>query len=101
MKMSTLFLPSTGFASRPFTARSGTGRAGVHHLGYWSDEVRSRPCDASANGLTWRSVVITPMDPGAALGVRQGQPVRASKRVSRAMEPFIAYWWSTAAAQRK
>jgi catechol 2,3-dioxygenase-like lactoylglutathione lyase family enzyme len=71
--------------------------SGVHHLGYWSDDVESDLATLEANGMRYEVKSYNPDGSGTLLWAyckRSTGP--RIELVSRAMEPFIEYWWSTA-----
>ena len=87
--------PTRLSSCRPFPARSGFPRIrGVHHVGYWSDDVES---DLATLGQ-WHGLRVKSCNPDGSANLRRVQrPGRTKDRlVSRAMEPFIEYWWATA-----
>ena len=71
--------------------------SGVHHIGYWSDDVESDLATLESNGLAVEVKSYNPDGSGTLLWAYAKGPVGPRiELVSRNMEPFIAYWWSTA-----
>ena len=71
--------------------------SGVHHIGYWSDDVESDLAALESNGLTTEVKSYNPDGSGALLwAYAKGPAGPRVELVSRDMEPFIAYWWGTA-----
>jgi catechol 2,3-dioxygenase-like lactoylglutathione lyase family enzyme len=71
--------------------------SGVHHLGYWSDDVESDLVALEANGMRYEVKSYNPDGSGTLLWAYcKGPSGPRIELVSRAMEPFIEYWWSTA-----
>lgn len=71
--------------------------SGVHHLGYWSDDVESDLAALEANGMRYEVKSYNPDGSGTLLWAYcMGSTGPRIELVSRAMEPFIEYWWSTA-----
>jgi lactoylglutathione lyase len=71
--------------------------SGVHHLGYWSDDVESDLAALEASGMHLEVKSYNPDGSGTLLwAYAKGPAGPRIELVSRAMEPFIAYWWSTA-----
>ena len=71
--------------------------SGVHHLGYWSDDVESDLATLEANGMRYEVKSYNPDGSGTLLWAYcKGPSGPRIELVSRAMEPFIEYWWSTA-----
>ena len=71
--------------------------SGVHHIGYWSDDVESDLATLESNGLTCEVKSYNPDGSGTLLwAYAKGSVGPRIELVSRGMEPFIAYWWSTA-----
>ena len=82
-------IPAT--ASRPMTS------PGVHHIGYWSDDVEADLATLESNGLTVEVSSHNPDGSGTLLwAYAKGPTGPRIELVSRNMEPFIAYWWGTA-----
>jgi catechol 2,3-dioxygenase-like lactoylglutathione lyase family enzyme len=70
--------------------------SGVHHLGYWSDDVESDLATLEANGMQCEVKSYNPDGSGTLLWAYcKGVAGPRIELVSRAMEPFIEYWWST------
>lgn len=74
--------------------------SGVHHIGYWSDDVESDLASLASDGLAVEVKSYNPDGSGKLLwayakGVKGSVGPRI-ELVSRDMEPFIAYWWGTA-----
>ena len=73
---------------------------GVHHLGYWSDDLEADLATLEANGLACEVKSYNPDGSGKLLwAYTKGPTGPRIELVSRAMEPFIEYWWSTAPAR--
>jgi lactoylglutathione lyase len=71
--------------------------SGVHHLGYWSDDVESDLATLEANGMRHEVKSYNPDGSGTLLWAYCKSPIGPRiELVSRAMEPFIEYWWATA-----
>jgi lactoylglutathione lyase len=71
--------------------------SGVHHLGYWSDDVESDLATLESNGMRYEAKSYNPDGSGTLLWAYCKRPAGPRiELVSRAMEPFIEYWWSTA-----
>ena len=71
--------------------------SGVHHLGYWSDDVESDLATLEATGMRCEVKAFNPDGSGTVLWAYcKGQTGPRIELVSRAMEPFIAYWFATA-----
>ena len=71
--------------------------SGVHHLGYWSDDVESDLATLECGGMAYEVKSYNPDGSGTLLwAYAQGPTGPRIELVSRAMEPFINYWWSTA-----
>jgi lactoylglutathione lyase len=71
--------------------------SGVHHLGYWSDDVDADVVALEANGMTVEVKSLLPE--GTTLWAYcKGATGPRIELVSRAMEPFIAHWFATADA---
>jgi len=71
--------------------------SGVHHLGYWSDDVESDLATLEANGMRYEVKSYNPDGSGTLLWAYcKGPTGPRIELVSRAMEPFIEYRWSTA-----
>ena len=71
--------------------------SGVHHLGYWSDDVESDLATLAANGMRYEVRSYNPDGSGTLLWAYCKGPIGPRVEfVSRAMKPFIEYWWSTA-----
>jgi lactoylglutathione lyase len=71
--------------------------SGVHHIGYWSDDVESDLTTLESNGFALEVKSYNPDGSGTLLWAyarESGGP--RIELVSRNMEPFIAYWWATA-----
>ena len=74
--------------------------SGVHHLGYWSDDLEADLATLEANGLACEVKSYNPDGSGKLLwAYTKGPTGPRIELVSRAMEPFIEYWWSTAPAR--
>jgi catechol 2,3-dioxygenase-like lactoylglutathione lyase family enzyme len=73
--------------------------SGVHHLGYWSDDVESDLATLEASGMPYEVKSFNPDGSGKLLWAYcKGQAGPRIELVSRAMKPFIEYWFATAAA---
>ena len=71
--------------------------SGVHHLGYWSDDVESDLATLESGGMAYEAKSYNPDGSGTLLwAYAKGPTGPRIELVSRAMEPFINYWWSTA-----
>jgi catechol 2,3-dioxygenase-like lactoylglutathione lyase family enzyme len=71
--------------------------SGVHHLGYWSDDVESDLATLESSGMHYEAKSYNPDGSGTLLwAYAKGPTGPRIELVSRAMEPFIEYWWSTA-----
>jgi lactoylglutathione lyase len=73
--------------------------SGVHHLGYWSDDVESDLATLEATGMHYEAKAFNPDGSGTLLWAYcKGPAGPRIELVSRAMESFIAYWFATADA---
>lgn len=73
--------------------------SGVHHIGYWSDDVEADVVALESNGLTVEVKSYNPDGSGTLLwAYLKGTTGPRIELVSRSMEPFIAYWWESANA---
>jgi catechol 2,3-dioxygenase-like lactoylglutathione lyase family enzyme len=71
--------------------------SGVHHVGYWSDDVESDLATLEANGMGYEVKSFNPDGSGTLLWAYcKGSTGPRIELVSRAMQPFIEYWWATA-----
>jgi catechol 2,3-dioxygenase-like lactoylglutathione lyase family enzyme len=71
--------------------------SGLHHVGYWSDDVESDLATLEAHGMRYEVKSYNPDGSGTLLWAYcKGPTGPRIELVSRAMEPFIKYWWSTA-----
>jgi lactoylglutathione lyase len=71
--------------------------SGVHHIGYWSDDVESDLATMESNDMTIEVKSYNPDGSGTLLWVyAKGLTGPRIELVSRSMEPFIAYWWESA-----
>jgi lactoylglutathione lyase len=69
----------------------------VHHLGYWSDDVESDLTTLEASGMRYEVKSFNPDGSGTLLWAYcKGQAGPRIELVSRAMKPFIEYWFATA-----
>ncbi len=69
----------------------------MHHLGYWSDDVESDLATLEATGMGYEVKAFNPDGSGTLLWAYcKGPAGPRIELVSRAMEPFIAYWFATA-----
>jgi lactoylglutathione lyase len=76
--------------------------SGVHHIGYWSDDVESDLATLESNGVSLEVKSYNPDGSGTLLwAYAKGPTGPRIELVSRSMEPFIAYWWSTANGDSK
>jgi hypothetical protein len=75
--------------------------SGVHHIGYWSDDVESDLATLESTGMT---VEVKSYNPDGSCTLlwayAKGPTGPRIELVSRDMEPFIAYWWGTAPSPR-
>jgi lactoylglutathione lyase len=70
--------------------------SGVHHLGYWSDDVETDLKALEASGMVAEVTSYNPDGSGTMLwAYAKGSTGPRIEMVSRAIEPGIAYWWST------
>jgi lactoylglutathione lyase len=71
--------------------------SGVHHLGYWSDDVESDLATLAVNGMRYEVRSYNPDGSGTLFWAYcKGPTGPRIEFVSSAMKPFIEYWWSTA-----
>ncbi len=71
--------------------------SGVHHLGYWSDNVESDLATLEANGMRYEVKAFNPDGSGTLLWAYCKAPAGPRiELVSRAMKPFIEHWFATA-----
>jgi hypothetical protein len=71
--------------------------SGVHHIGFWSDDVEGDLAALEAGGMQLEVKSYNPDGSGELLWAYVKGPVGPRMElVSRAMEPFINYWWSGA-----
>lgn len=71
--------------------------SGIHHLGYWSDDVEADLATLEANGLGLEVKSFNPDGSGTLLWAYcKGPTGPRIELVSQAMKPFIEYWLSTA-----
>ena len=69
----------------------------MHHVGYWSDDVESDLAALESNGMACEVKSYNPDGSGSLLwAYAKGPTGPRIELVGRGMEPFIAYWWSTA-----
>ena len=75
--------------------------SGVHHIGYWSDDVESDLATLESTGMT---VEVKSYNPDGSCTLlwayAKGPTGPRIELVSRDMEPFIACWWGTAPSPR-
>jgi catechol 2,3-dioxygenase-like lactoylglutathione lyase family enzyme len=72
--------------------------SGVHHIGYWSDDVESDLAALEANGMRCEVKSYNPDGSGTLLWAYcKGDTGPRIELVGSGMKPFIEYWWSTAA----
>lgn len=70
---------------------------GVHHLGYWSDDVESDLAALETTGMQFEVKAFNPDGSGTMLWAYcKGPAGPRIELVSRAMKPFIEYWFATA-----
>jgi catechol 2,3-dioxygenase-like lactoylglutathione lyase family enzyme len=70
--------------------------SGVHHLGYWSDDVEADLATLEANGWELEVKSFNPDGSGTLLWAYcKGPKGPRIELVSHAMKPFIEYWFST------
>jgi catechol 2,3-dioxygenase-like lactoylglutathione lyase family enzyme len=75
--------------------------SGVHHLGYWSDDVESDLASLEANGMRCEVKSYNPDGSGALLWVYcKGATGPRIELVGSGMRPFIEYWWASADDQK-
>ncbi|MCV7411030.1 glyoxalase [Mycobacterium florentinum] len=71
--------------------------SGVHHVGYWSDDVEADLAALEANGASFEVKSYNPDGSGTLLWAYcKAATGPRIELVGRAMEPFIEYWWNTA-----
>jgi len=71
--------------------------SGVHHIGYWSDDVESDLATLEANGMRYEVKSYNPNGSGTLLWAYcKAATGPRIELVSQGMKPFIEYWWSTA-----
>ena len=71
--------------------------SGVHHLGYWSDDVEGDIAALEDTGMRWELKSFNPDGSGTLLWAYcKGTTGPRIELVSRAMEPFIQYWFASA-----
>lgn len=71
--------------------------SGIHHLGYWSDDVEADVASLVATGMELEAT--TPLDDGSPLFAYCHGPGRTRiELVNRVMEPMISEWFSQPAA---
>jgi len=71
--------------------------SGVHHIGYWSNDVETDLATLESNGMNVEAKSYNPDGSGTLLwAYAKGRIGPRIELVSRNMEPFIAYWWGTA-----
>jgi len=76
--------------------------SGVHHIGYWSDDVVSDLATLESNDMIFEVKSYNPDGSGTLLWAYAiGATGLRIELVSRAMAPFIGYWWSTANQNRE
>ena len=69
--------------------------SGIHHLGYWSDDVEADTATLKANGWEIEVKSYIPDDSGKLLWTYCKGPGRPRvELVGRAMKPFMEYWFS-------
>ena len=67
--------------------------SGIHHLGYWSDDVDADVSTLLATGMELEAT--TPLPDGTTLFAYCHAPGRTRiELVSRAMQPLLSTWWS-------
>ncbi len=73
--------------------------SGVHHIGYWSDDVESDLTTLEFSGMSIEVKSFNPDGSGTLLWAYAiGTTGPRVELVSRSMQPFIAYWWDSANA---
>jgi hypothetical protein len=73
--------------------------SGVHHLGYWSDDVESDLAALESAGMTFDVKAYDPDESGQLLwAYAKGPSTPRIELVNRAIKPGIEYLWSTAGA---
>jgi hypothetical protein len=71
--------------------------SGVHHIGYWSDDVETDLATMESSGMAVEVKSYNPDGSGALLwAYAKGPTGPRIELVSRNMQPFVAYWWATA-----
>ena len=71
--------------------------SGVHHIGYWSDDLESDLAALEDNGMRCEVKSYIPDGSGKLLWAYcKGPTGPRIELVGRAMQPFVEYWWSTA-----
>jgi hypothetical protein len=71
--------------------------SGVHHIGYWSDDVEADLATLEESGMNCEVKSFNPDGSGTLLwAYAKGAVGPRIELVSRAMEPFINYWWASA-----
>jgi len=71
--------------------------SGLHHIGYWSDNVESDLATIESNGMAFEVKSYNPDGSGTLLwAYARGSTGPRIELVARAMKPFIEHWWSTA-----
>jgi catechol 2,3-dioxygenase-like lactoylglutathione lyase family enzyme len=74
--------------------------SGVHHLGYWSDDVEADLATLEANGMRCEVKSYNPDGSGTLLWAYcKGPTGPRIELVGSGMRPFIEYWWATADGQ--
>ena len=67
--------------------------SGIHHLGYWSDDVDADVSTLLATGMELEAT--TPLPDGTTLFAYCHAPGRTRiELVNRAMQPLLSTWWS-------
>jgi catechol 2,3-dioxygenase-like lactoylglutathione lyase family enzyme len=71
--------------------------SGLHHLGYWSEDVGGDLATLEANGMRCEVKSYNPDGSGTLLWAYcKGTTGPRIELVGRGMKPFIEYWWATA-----
>ncbi|MBL7493535.1 VOC family protein [Frankia sp. AgB1.9] len=72
--------------------------SGVHHVGYWTDDVVGDVATLTASGMTLDVSGLFP--DGSMMWAYCGAPGRQrTELVSRALEPSMRQWWASGAAR--
>ena len=71
----------------------GPGGSGIHHLGYWSDDVAADSAALQGKGYAFEASGTGP-DGGPAWAYYRGPDGPRIELVSRSLEPFMAMMWA-------